>query len=93
MLRRLIRWLARKEIAEAFVKGMRHGEIGADAREKCAEMEGTLKATLAEQKGRLEGYIEGRDAAFDHIEETVRERLAGIVTEEDLAKAKKRGLH
>lgn len=93
MLRRLIRWLLSEAFRKEFLDGVRHGEVGAASRERCAQMEGELKAQLSHQRGRLEGYVEGRQAAFDAVSDCLVERGGSVVTEEDVEMAKKRSTH
>ncbi len=59
MIRRLIRWLARREMAAAFDDGYARGQALADQRERVAYALGEL---------------EGQKAAFDAIDNEVRGR-------------------
>lgn len=84
MVKRLLRWLARHEIAES-----------------CAGivMENAMQAALHKiqlNTSFLAGYQKGAEDTFSAIEKQVCERLGGaqdLVTEADIAKAKKGIVH
>lgn len=85
MLKALIRWLARKEISEAYEAGSALGQVlaASDAMARCE---------LAQARG----VAEGQARAFDALEEAVRARMGGVVDfvmPEDIKRAKKGLLH
>lgn len=85
MIRRLIRWLARKEIQQA-------GEAG----EVVGRLAGALVLRLETQTAYLKGYHEGGDQAYDEIESAIHARTGGraeVATIGDVEMAKKRRTH
>ena len=83
--RRLIRYLARKEIDQAFEGGRLN-----------FEMTSAPGVQLLMQQSYAKGETAGRQAMYDHIASVVGARMSGAqdyVTPEDLALAKKGWLH
>lgn len=87
MIRRLIRWLARNEIADA------KAEVAARM------LNGAIEESMQKferQAHYLKGFTEGSDRAFDAVETAVRERMGGstdLVMPEDIRRAKRGLVH
>jgi len=81
MIRRLLRFLARREI---------------EAARRWAEIDRVVALTRAAQHGFLAGHHAGVEEAFSVVEAEVRARMGGAVdlpTEEDLKRARKGLVH
>lgn len=84
MIRRLVRWIARAEIAQA------KAEVAANM------LGDAMKCYVSATEQYLKGLVDGERAVLDAIEKAVRERNGGAtdtVTEGDIAQARKGLLH
>ena len=82
MIRRLIRWLARAEIAKAREEGFEAGQL---VRQMLGEVETKLRCDVAFARGELSG----EQRAFDAMEAEVLSRGGQRIEMEDVAKARK----
>lgn len=93
MIRKLLRWLASAELDLEYNRGYADGLSASANNVRMAEQCDEVRATLAHQRGRLEGYSEGRTEAFNAVADCMLERGGTEANEQDLAMARKKGIH
>lgn len=84
MMKRILRWLCRHQIAEACAPLL------------IEKVTAELRHQVDAQVQYLNGYTKGSQETFDAIEKEVRGRLGGasdVITMEDVARAKKGVVH
>jgi predicted component of type VI protein secretion system len=84
MIKRLLRWICRQEIADACAE-MAMQAVTAEAMRE-----------MREKLAHLRGMTEGSQAAFDAVEKAILERTGGLqdlVNMEDVRRAKKGLVH
>lgn len=99
MIRFLIRWLARKEIAQAYDEGFALAAQIAKTREAIDQAivaANKLPVAIDRAQSFAEGQLIGRQEMWDHLNDMVGERIGGcqdVITPEDLARARKGMVH
>jgi predicted component of type VI protein secretion system len=84
MIKRLLRWICRQEIADACAEMAMQAVTAESMRE------------MREKLAHLRGMTEGSQAAFDAVEKAILERTGGLqdlVNMEDVRRAKKGLVH
>jgi hypothetical protein len=92
MIRWLIRWLSRKEIAQTQSEAV---ALVTQALKLPVAID-QMQLALAHARGFAEGQLVGRQEMWDHMSTIVGERTGGaqdVVTPEDLARARRGLLH
>jgi hypothetical protein len=96
IFRRFVRWLARKEIAQAQNEAIALVAQVGKPLDQLSITVSQVPLTLISAQAFAEGQIAGREEMWDRLNAIVGERMGGaqdVVTSEDLARARKGLLH